>query len=399
LEPGAGASEAQERAWAHNHLLIRHTLATERRDTTTRQPQTARRMTTALLILPGLGTLVLGAELLVRGASQLARAIGLPALIIGLTVVAYGTSAPELAVSLKAGLVGQADIALGNVLGSNTLNVLLILGVSALIVPLTVSAQLVRLDVPVMIGVSLLTWLLAADGVVSRWEGLLLVAGIVAYTALLIRLGKSQTGNSALRRPKEVTRSRRARLSLSIVLVVAGLGLLVLGARWLVQGAVDLARLLGVSELLIGLTIVAAGTSLPEAATSVVASIRGERDIAAGNIIGSNIFNILAVLGSAAVAAPGGIAVSQTAVHFDIPIMAAVALACLPVFFTGGRISRWEGALFLGYYAAYVTYLILGASHHEAIAAFSMVMLLFVLPGTVLGIGVSVVWALRARKA
>ena len=184
-----------------------------------------------------------------------------------------------------------------------------------------------------------------------------------------------------------------------LVLVLLGLVLLVLGARWLVQGAADLARLLGVSELLIGLTIVAAGTSLPEAATSVVAAVRRERDIAVGNIVGSNIFNMLAVLGASAAASPGGVAVPQTALHFDVPVMAAAALACLPVFFTGGRISRPEGALFLGYYAAYVTYLILGASHHEALPAFSMAMLFFVLPGTVLGIGVSVVWALRARKA
>lgn len=350
-------------------------------------------------MLLGLSCLVGGAELLVRGAAALARAVGLPSLIIGLTVVAYGTSAPEFAVSLKAGLSGQADIALGNVLGSNAFNVLFILGISALIVPLAVSAQLVRLDVPVMIGVSGAAWLVAADGVIGRGEGLLLIGGIVGYTALLIHLGMNPRGNSAPPRPREGAGPKRTGLSRSILLVVAGLVLLVLGARWFVQGAVELARLLGVSELLVGLTIVAAGTSLPELATSVVASIRRERDIAVGNIVGSNIFNILAVLGAAAVAAPGGVAVPQTALHFDVPVMVAVALACLPVFFTGGTISRWEGALFLGYYAAYVTYLVLGASHHEALPAFSAAMLLFVVPATALGIGVSVVWALRARRA
>ena len=335
--------------------------------------------------------------MLVRGASALARAAGLPSLIIGLTVVAYGTSAPEFAVSLKAGLSGQPDIALGHVVGSNTFNVLVILGVSALVIPLAVSAQLVRLDVPVMIGVSVLTWLFAADGVVSRWEGLVLFAGVVAYTAMLIRLGRKQQASAAPPGPEEAARPGRRRLVVPGLLVVAGLALLVIGARWFVQGAVDLARLLGISELLVGLTVVAAGTSLPELATSVVAAIRRERDIAVGNIVGSNIFNILAVLGASAAVSPAGVAVSQTALNFDIPVMVAVAVACLPVFFTGGRISRWEGALFLSYYAAYVTYLVLGASHHESLPAFSAAMLFFVMPGTILGIAISVAHTIRAR--
>jgi len=353
-----------------------------------------------VLMLAGLGFLVIGGELLVRGASALARAVGLPSLIIGLTVVAFGTSAPELAVSLKAVLVGQADLAFGNVVGSNCFNVLFILGISALIVPLTVSAQLVRLDVPVMIAASAVTWVLAADGVVSRGEGWVLCAGIVGYTVWLIRLGKkhqrlcdpSESGQQTA--PQEPIR-----LLVTVLPVLLGLVLLVVGARWLVEGAVDLAQLLGVSELLIGLTIVAAGTSLPEVATSVVASIRGERDIAVGNIVGSNIFNLLAVLGASAAASPTGVAASRTALRFDVPVMMAVALACLPIFFTGGRISRWEGALFLGYYVAYVTYLVLGASHHESLPAFSAAMFFFVLPGTVLGIAVSVVCALRTGKA
>ncbi len=240
-----------------------------------------------VFMLAGLGLLVIGGELLVRGASALARAVGLPSLIIGLTVVAFGTSAPELAVGLKAGLGGQADLAFGNVVGSNCFNILFILG----------------------------------------------------------------------------------------------------------------AQLLGVSELLIGLTIVAAGTSLPELATSVVASIRRERDLAVGNIVGSNIFNLMAVLGASAAASPAGVAASRTALRFDVPVMMAVAMVCLPIFFTGGRISRWEGALLLGYYVAYVTYLVLGASHHESLPAFSAAMFFFVLPGTVLGIAVSVVCALRTGKA
>jgi len=351
-----------------------------------------------LLMVAGLGILAIGAELLVRGASALARAVGMPSLIIGLTVVAFGTSAPELAVSLKAGLDGQADLAFGNVVGSNMFNVLFILGISALIVPLAVSAQLVRLDVPVMIGASALTWMMAANGVVSRGEGLTLCAGIVGYTALLIYLGRKQQPPCVQSDSQQRAKPEPIGLLTSVFLVLLGLVLLVVGARWLVQGAVDIARLLGISELLVGLTIVAAGTSLPEVATSVVASIRKERDIAVGNIVGSNIFNLLAVLGASAAASRTGMAVSRAALHFDVPVMMAVALACLPIFFTGGRISRWEGALFLGYYVAYVTYLVLGASHHESLPAFSAVMLFFVLPGTGLGIGVSVVCALRAGK-
>ncbi|MDY7011609.1 MAG: calcium/sodium antiporter, partial [Planctomycetota bacterium] len=245
--------------------------------------------------------------------------------------------------------------------------------------PLTVSSQLVRLDVPVMIGVSVLTWVLAADGVIGRWEGLLLLTAFIAYTAILIRMGKKQQMSVDQSVPNKTISRKRERFLVPLLLVPAGLVLLVLGSRWLVHGAVDLARLLGVSELLIGLTVVAVGTSLPELATSVVAGVRGERDIAVGNIVGSNIFNILAVLGGSAVASTAGVAVSQTPLHFDLPVMVAVAIACLPIFFTGGRISRLEGVLFLGYYLAYLMYLLLGASRHAALPAYSMVMLFFVL--------------------
>jgi cation:H+ antiporter len=357
-------------------------------------------MATLLMVVAGLALLVAGAELLVRGASSLARAVGMPPLIIGLTVVAFGTSAPELAVSLGASLAGQPDIAMGNVIGSNMFNVLFILGISAAIVPLVVSSQLVRLDVPIMIGVSGLAWLMASDGVVDRLEGVMLLAGIVGYAAMLILLGRSQGKSVAHAGPAAPVRRAAPMRGLVVpaLLVLAGLVLLVLGARWLVQGAVGLARVLGVSELLIGLTIVAAGTSLPELATSVIASIRGERDIAVGNIVGSNIFNILAVLGAAAAAAPHGVAVSPAVLRFDLPVMSAAALVCLPVFFTGGRISRWEGALLLGYYAAYVAYLVLGASSHESLGAFSAAMVFFVLPGTVLGIAVSVFWTVWAGQ-
>ena len=220
-------------------------------------------------------------------------------------------------------------------------------------IPLVASSQLVRLDVPVMIVVSALVWLLAADGDVGRGEGVALMAGLVVYTGFLVFLAKKQRPGPESDETPAPTRSLR-QLAISAAYVVAGLVLLVLGAGWLVQGAVDLSRWLGVSELLIGLTIVAAGTSLPELATSLVAGIRGERDIAIGNVVGSNIFNILGVLGASAAVASRGVAVDPAALRFDIPVMTAAAVACLPVFFTGGRISRLEGMLFLAYYVAYV---------------------------------------------
>ncbi len=347
----------------------------------------------------GLITLTLGAEVLVRGASSLARAVGLPALIIGLTVVAYGTSAPEFAVSLKAGWMNQADLALGNVVGSNTFNVLFILGISALIAPLVASRQLIRLDVPVMIGVSVLAWGLAANGVISRWEGGLLLAGMIGYTAWLIVLGRKQTRQSQ-QEPQDAKKSepvQSSKLIVSGLLVVGGLVLLVVGARWMVDSAVSLAQVWGVSDLLIGLTIIAAGTSMPEVATSIVASVRGQRDIAIGNVVGSNIFNLLGVLGATAIIAPQGVAVSDPVLRFDLPVMIAIALACLPIFFTGGRISRWEGGVFLGYYAAYLFFLVLAATWHQGLESFSSVMLWFVIPMTMLGIGVSLLTALRRR--
>lgn len=355
-----------------------------------------------LLLIVGLVLLVAGAESLVRGASNLGRAIGLPALVIGLTVVAFGTSAPEFAVSTQAGFAGQSDIAVGNVVGSCLFNILLILGVSALIIPLTVSSQLVRLDVPVMIAVSALAWIFAADGAVSRTEGIILFAGIIVYTWILIRLGRKQTSDLAAdlaagpSRPADTEPTKPPKIWLSLIFVIAGLAMLVLGSRWLVDGAAGIARSLGVSELLIGLTLVAAGTSLPELATSVVAGIRGERDIAVGNVVGSNIFNILVVLGGSSIVV-GSMKVSTPALHFDIPVMVATAVACLPIFFTGGRISRWEGAVFLLYYIVYTAYLILRGQEEDS-AILDATMIWFVIPATVLGIGLSVVYALRNRR-
>jgi cation:H+ antiporter len=347
-----------------------------------------------VLLVAGMAALVIGAELLVRGASRLAIAVGISPLVVGLTVVAFGTSAPEMAVSVASAFSGRADIALGNVVGSNIFNVLFILGLSALLVPLIVDQKLVRFDVPLMIGVSLLVLVLGLDGSVGRVDGVCLFIGILGYTAWCVVAGRKES--LAVQReyaeaygtqegaPGQVDReaTRPVALFQHLGFIAAGLVLLVLGAGWLVVGASDLARRLGISELVIGLTIVAGGTSLPELATSVVAAIRGERDIAVGNVVGSNIFNILAVLGLSATIAPDGVAVADQALRFDIPVMIAVAAACLPIFFTGHRIARWEGALFLGYYIAYTATLVMLATQGGVLPLFRLMMNGFVLPLT-----------------
>lgn len=356
---------------------------------------------TLLYLAGGLVLLVVGAEFLVRGASRLAVAAGISPLVIGLTIVAFGTSAPEMAVSVGAAWSGQADLALGNVVGSNIFNVLFILGVSALIVPLVVAQQLVRLDVPIMIVASVVTLLMGMDGTIGRIDGIILFAGILAYTAFLIRQSKKESAAVKDEYSQEFgeKQSKVSRYALNVIYIVGGLVLLVLGARWLVDSSVAIAQYFGVSELVIGLTIVAAGTSLPEVATSVIASIRGERDIAVGNVIGSNIFNILSVLGLSSVVSPAGIEVAPAALVFDIPVMIGVALACLPIFFTGYIITRWNGAMFLFYYVAYTAYLIMAAMQHDALDTFGAAMLFFVIPLTAITLLVFAIRYHRNRQA
>jgi len=353
-------------------------------------------MMSVLLLLAGLAALVVGAEGLVRGASRLALATGLSPLVVGLTVVGFGTSAPELAVGIDAVQRGSADIALGNVVGSNITNVLLILGISALVAPLVVSRQLVRIDVPVMIACSVLVLVLAMDGSIGRFEGAVMAAGAAAYLVLQVVIGRREARPDELEPVDE--KPDATGWVLNVALLLGGLGLLVLGAGWLVDGAVDIAAALGLSELVIGLTVVAIGTSMPELATSVIATIRGERDMAVGNVVGSNILNLLAVLGLTAVFSPAGIPVGNSAIHFDLPVMLAAAVACLPIFFTGHCIQRWEGAVFAGYFIAYTAYLLLDSAGHGALQAFSAVMMNFVVPLTILTLAIVVTRALRERQ-
>jgi cation:H+ antiporter len=251
---------------------------------------------TWVMLIVGLVLLVVGADLLIKGAARLASNFGVPALVIGLTVVAFGTSAPELAVSVKAAFSGQAELAIANVVGSNIFNVLFILGLAALISPLIISHQLIRQDVPIMVGISIVAVLMTLDGSINKLEAAILALGLVGYTWFLFYQGK-QKGVDVSDGEVEEMLNANAPMWQNILLVVGGLILLVMGARWLVQSAIELATAWGVNEAVIGLTIVAAGTSLPEVVTSVVATLRGQRDIAVGNVVGSNIFNILCVLG------------------------------------------------------------------------------------------------------
>ncbi len=346
----------------------------------------------------GLIALVAGASLLVRGAAKLAVSFGISPLVVGLTVVAFGTSAPETAVSVGAVLQGKSDIAVGNVVGSNIFNVLFILGVSALIAPLVIHRQLVRQEVPIMIGASVILCVMALDGHIGRFDAALLAAMLVAYTVFLVvqsRRAGIETEDAVLSELPAASRWDR-HWSVQVLLVVAGLVMLVVGADWLVDAAVEFARALGVSDLVIGLTVVAAGTSLPEVATSVVATIRGERDIAVGNVVGSNTFNILCCLGVSGLVAPGGMTVASPLLAFDLWVMLAAAVACFPIFVTGRRIARWEGSLFLMYYVAYTAFLILAATRHAALQGFSDTMLEYVLPLTVI---VLVVSLLRSNAA
>lgn len=352
-----------------------------------------------IYLLLGFFLLVVGAEFLVRGAARVALAVGISPLVVGLTVVAFGTSAPELAVSMVSSFTGKGDLALGNVIGSNIFNILVILGISALIIPLVVHQQLVRFDVPFMIVISVLLLLLGMDGLVGRWDGLLLSSLLISYTVFLIIKSRKEGKEVVDEYENEFGSKKDQVWWKNLMWIVIGMAGLVLGSKWLVDSAVEIATAYGVSELVIGLTIVATGTSLPEVATSVVAAVKGERDIAVGNAVGSNIFNILSVIGISSLISPGGIAVSKAALTFDLPVMIGVAVACLPIFFTKYCITRLNGAFFILYYGAYLAYLLMNAAHHQYVDHYRYALIWFVLPLTMVTlIGISLFGMKQLRQ-
>jgi cation:H+ antiporter len=307
-----------------------------------------------LFLLAGLVLLYFGAEWLVKGSSRIALRHGVSSLVVGLTVVAFGTSAPELVVSLKAGFTGFGDISLGNVIGSNIFNIAVILGISAMIQPMKVNLKVLKLDMPVVLAVTFIFIFFLRDNMISRIEGVLLFGGILFYTINTIRMGKKEgLALAAVSETKEVKCCEGSMLT-DILFTLAGLVFLVAGSHFFVKGAIDLARTFNISDAIIGLTVVAAGTSLPELATSVVAAIKKEEDIAIGNIIGSNIFNILAILGITGTLVP----LQSNGISFvDLGFMAGTALILLPFMRTGFKISRVEGGVLLAVYCGYLWYL------------------------------------------
>lgn len=338
-----------------------------------------------LFFILGLGCLLAGAELFVRGAAGLAEKIGVSSLVIGLTVVSFGTSSPELAISISSGFEGDTGIMVGNVVGSNICNVLFILGIAAAFSPLYVDKQLVRKDIPMLIGISILLWILSLNGILGFGESAVLTLLLITYLIYTVYQGRDNNSSSGNDKPAgevELDHSFKQTRTFQLLLTAVGLLLLILGSEWLVDSSIEIARIIGVSSAIIGLTVIALGTSLPEAATSVIAAFKGERDIAVGNIVGSNIFNILAILGISGLVIPGNIEVASGILAFDMPIMIAVAIACLPIFFTGYTIARWEGFVFLGYYLCYFFYLFLNTREHSLLPLYNSVMLWFVLPLT-----------------
>lgn len=307
-----------------------------------------------LFLILGLVSLFIGAEGLIRGSSALALKIGITPLVVGLTVVAFGTSTPELVVSLKAALIGNSSISLGNVVGSNIANIALILGIASVIRPLDVHANVIRREIPIMIGLSILLIILLIDGELSFIDGLIFVFGIITYTIVNISMARKEKNTEVEKEFKEGLKTKLG-VPASIIFIVGGLGLMILGANLFVTSSISIAKTIGVSDAIIGLTIVAIGTSLPELITAIVASYKNESDIAIGNVVGSNIFNILGILGITSLVIPLS---SEGISYIDFGVMLMTALILLPLSKTGFNISRLEGLFLLVGYILYLYFLI-----------------------------------------
>lgn len=317
-----------------------------------------------LWLLAGFVALTVGADVMVRGSTNIAARLGISPILIGLTVVSIGTSLPELAIGVTAAREGSGELAVGNIAGTNIVNILFILGLSALLRPLAIEARTVRFDLPVMAVAALMFWGLAADGVLSRLDGVILVCGAVLYTGAVIRASRRESraviGEFAQAYPTDEPDrpASGGRAALDVVMMLGGIAIIIVGAEWLVDGAVGISRGFGVSDALIGLTVVAIGTSAPELVTTLVSTLRGERDIAIGNLLGSSIYNIMLILGVTCLVPAHGLTLSSSLVWIDIPIMVAATLVCLPIFVSGRRVHRGEGAAMVAAYVAYLTFLL-----------------------------------------
>lgn len=357
---------------------------------------------TFIALAIGIVGLVGGAELLVKGAATIATRLGIAPVVVGLTVVAFGTSAPEFAVSLGASINGKTDMSLGNVVGSNTANILLILGLSATVSGLIVAQRIIRVDIPIMVLISLVIFGLSLNNSIGRIEGIVLFLGLLGYTGWLIRNARKDSSTVMAEYAESVEELEddivQRPLWQLIGIIIIGFAALVIGSNLLVNSATDIAESLGVSDLVIGLTVVAIGTSLPELATSVLAAIRGQRDIAVGNVVGSNIFNLLGVLGLSGAISSKGIPVTDEALRLDLPVMIAAAVVLIPVCWNGFMIKRWEGFLMMAYYLAYVAYLIFRANDSDA-TEFMSTAALIVVPLTLVTFSVTGLQGWRRHRA
>ncbi|MCF6156850.1 MAG: calcium/sodium antiporter [Candidatus Brocadia sp.] len=308
-----------------------------------------------VLFFAGLGGLYFGAEWLVRGASRFARSFNIKPVVIGLTIVAFGTSTPELVTSVVAGMKHLSDIAMGNIIGSNIANIGLILGLSALIRPLNIDMKLISREMPIMVGISGLLYFMGWDGTLSRLEGGILLGGILAYTSYVYRVALKESNSIEQEYEEFIETAYDNTIKKDIFLIVIGLAALIAGAHFLVHSAIYIARVVGISELVIGLTVIAVGTSLPELATSMIAAIRKESDISVGNVLGSNIFNILAVLGVASMIQP--LQVNAASLIVDMPVMLLFSIFLIPLITWKFVLTRGQGLLLLIGYGIYVLWL------------------------------------------
>jgi cation:H+ antiporter len=335
-------------------------------------------MVPAFIFLAGLTGLLVAGHALIDGATRIGTTIGLPPTVVGLTLVAAGTSAPELAVFYQAIRADDTELAVGSIIGSNIANVLLVLGTVASIGAIRVAQRVVRIDLPAMILASVALLLLAGDGVLDRLEGVALLAGLIVFVIAVLRNNaRTQPVQSATTDDADPPRPSLIR---PLVAIVAGVAGLAVAAGYVVEGAERIAIAIGVPELIVGLTVVALGTSAPEIATSLIAALRGNRQLALGNAVGSNIFNILLVLGVSGLLAPAGVAFSQDAVRLDLPILVAAAIACLPIIFWDRTLDRWEGALFVVFYLAYLAFLVLDGTDRLVADPLAVAIGVFVAP-------------------
>lgn len=337
-----------------------------------------------VLFVAGLVLLVFGAEGLVRGATRLGRLAGLSPLVIGLTIVSFATTAPEASVSIVAAADGRGGLAVGNVLGSNIFNILVVAGAAATIIAIPVSNITIRKDLPVLIGATTLVYLFAINENVAEWEGVLLLLALVGFITFSV-LQSRRTAQAT--RESRITQTRQAALiemGRGIGLSGIGAALLVLGSRLFVDSASEIASALGVSELIIGLTIVSAGTSAPELTTSIVASLKGETDLAIGNAVGASVINVLGVIGASALVSGGGLGVPNDAIRLDFPVAIIVGIVVLTIAMIGKRAGRKDGLFMLGFYAAYLSILIGISINDELLSPASIFVLAVVLPGSIL---------------